>query len=283
MKKILNITIAIFLLTQATLFAQSTFTISGNVTDKESGEYVISARVYITNIGDNKPLQGANTNRFGFYSIPKVPKGKYNLFVSSITFQQYKTEINIGPDNLTLNIKLTPKNIKIDEIVVTADKDDLPAVSRIGTIEISPAFINQMPASIGGEIDVFRSLQLLPGVQTASELSSGLYVRGGSPDQNLTLLDGVIVYNPSHLGGFFSVFNSDALKDIRLIKGVFPAEYGGRLSSVLDMTMKEGNKQKITGDAMISLISSKLTIEGPLSEDVSFMISGRRMYLDVIM
>ena len=282
MKQILFITIITILLAQTKIIAQETFTISGNITDNESGEYVIGVRIYITNVDDAKPIQGANSNRFGFYSIPKVQKGKYNLIVSSIAFQQFKTEINIDNSNLTLNIKLMPKDIKLDGIVVEATKEDA-AIHRIGTFDISPTFINQMPASIGGEIDVFRSLQLLPGVQAASEISSGLYVRGGSPDQNLTLLDGVIVYNPAHIGGFFSVFNTDALKDIRLIKGVFPAEYGGRLSSVLDMTMKEGNKQKITGNAMISLISSKLTVEGPITENMSFMLSGRRMYLDLFM
>src|SRR5690606_20324535 len=152
---------------------------------------------------------------------------------------------------------------------------DIPAIQRIGAIDISPSFIEKMPA-IFGEIDVFRSLQLLPGVQTSSEISSGLYVRGGSPDQNLCLLDGVIVYNPAHFGGFFSVFNTDALKDIKLIKGGFPAEYGGRLSSVLDITMKEGSKERFSAETMISLISSKLTIEGPITKDASFMISGRR-------
>ena len=203
MKKIFIIAIAI-LFVQTNLIAQTTFTISGSVTDSSTGEYVISARVYITNIDDTKPLQGANTNKFGFYSIPKVQKGKYNLIVSSIAFQQYKTEITISDKDLALNIKLVPQNIELGEIVVIADKDEQPAVNRIGTFDISPTFIAQMPASIGGEIDVFRSLQLLPGVQSASELSSGLYVRGGSPDQNLTLLDGVIVYNPAHLGALFS-------------------------------------------------------------------------------
>ena len=136
--------------------------------------------------------------------------------------------------------------------------------------------------SIGGETDVFRVLQLMPGIKSASELSSGLYVRGGSPDQNLILLDGVIVYNPSHLGGFLSTFNSDALKDIRMIKGGFPAEYGGRLSSVLDLTMKEGTKEKISGSAGISMISSRLSVEGPINDESTFMISGRRMYFDVL-
>jgi len=281
MKKIvILIAIAIFIYNSYTVAAQ---TISGSITDSATGEYVIGARVFITNINDTKPIKGANTNRFGFYSIPRVENGKYNLVVNSVAFHQFITEITIENDNLTFNVKLIPRDIKLDEITVVADKESLPAINRIGTVNISPDFINKMPASIGGEIDVFRSLQLLPGVQAASEISSGLYVRGGSPDQNLTLLDGVIVYNPTHLGGFFSVFNPDALKDIRLIKGIFPAEYGGRLSSVLDMTMKEGNKEKISGNAMISLIASKLTVEGPISDKSSFMISGRRMYFDVLM
>ena len=283
MRLILLAIILAILLFPLILFSQSTFTISGGITDATTGESIIGARVYITNIGDTKPLQGANTNKFGFYSIPKVEKGKYNLVVTYITFQSYQTNISISNNDLKLNITLVPRDVELDEVIVEANKEDQSAVNRIGTFDVSPTFINQMPASVGGEIDVFRSLQLLPGVQTSSEISSGLYVRGGSPDQNLTLLDGVIVYNPSHLGGFFSVFNTDALKDIRLIKGVFPAEYGGRLSSVLDMTMKEGNKEKITGNAMISLISAKLTVEGPITEDISFMISGRRMYFDALM
>lgn len=273
----------VLLITPLVSYAQTELsTISGTVKSK-SGEAIISASVYITNENSTKPIKGGYTNKFGFFSIPKVPAGKYIIVASSITYNQFRQEITLtSKQNLTLQIELEPKDIKLDEIVVESDRDNLPAVNRIGTLTVAPTFISKMPA-IGGEIDVFRALQLLPGVQTSSELSSGLYVRGGSPDQNLTLLDGVIVYNPSHLGGFFSVFNTDALKDIKLIKGVFPAEYGGRLSSVLDMTMKEGNKEKISGDAMISLIASKLTIEGPITDDCSFMISGRRMYLDAIM
>ena len=262
--------------------AQTESTISGTVKSK-SGEAIISASVYITNENSTKPIKGAYTNKFGFFSIPKVPAGKYIIVASSITYNQYRQPITVvSKQNLTLQIELDPKDIKLDEVVVEGDKEDLSATNRIGTFTVDPIFISKMPA-IFGEIDVFRTLQLLPGVQTSSEISSGLYVRGGSPDQNLCLLDGVIVYNPAHFGGFFSVFNTDALKDIKLIKGCFPAEYGGRLSSVLDMTMKEGSKEKFSGDAMISLISSKLTVEGPITEDVSFMISGRRMYFDIFM
>ncbi|MFM8473449.1 MAG: TonB-dependent receptor plug domain-containing protein, partial [Planctomycetia bacterium] len=153
--------------------------------------------------------------------------------------------------------------------------------SSISAVSVNADFIRTMPAMLG-ETDVFRVLQLLPGVKSPSELSSGLYIRGGSPDQNLILLDGVTVYNPAHLGGFLSTFNNDALRDVRLIKGGFPAEYGGRLSSVLDMTMKDGNAERVKGSGGLSIISAKMLVEGPVSDDVTFMLSGRRMYLDLI-
>ena len=138
-----------------------------------------------------------------------------------------------------------------------------------------------MPALLG-EVDIIKSIQLLPGVQSGSEGMSGMYVRGGGPDQNLILLDGVPVYNANHLFGFFSVFNSDAIQNVKLIKGGFPARYGGRLSSVLDISMKEGNKKKIRGVGSIGLISSKLSIDGPISEKTTFIVSGRRTYLDIL-
>ena len=256
--------------------------ISGLVRSKNSNEAVVGASVYITLENSTKPIRGVYTNKFGFFSLPKVKAGKYIFIVSAVSFSQYKKEIVVSEnENLSLQVELESKDIHIDEVVVEGNRD-IPAIQRIGAIDISPSFIEKMPA-IFGEIDVFRSLQLLPGVQTSSEISSGLYVRGGSPDQNLCLLDGVIVYNPAHFGGFFSVFNTDALKDIKLIKGGFPAEYGGRLSSVLDITMKEGSKERFSAETMISLISSKLTIEGPITKDASFMISGRRMYFDILM
>lgn len=256
--------------------------ISGIVSEKNSGEFVIGASVMLFADDTSKaPMRGAITNKFGFYSIPKIAPGNYILAAKSIGYTEFRRQITIATEGKNqFNIQLVSQDIKTTEITVQADKET-GGTKNISSIDISPTFISKMP-SLGGEVDVFRTLQLLPGVKQSSEVSSGLYVRGGSPDQNLTLLDGVIVYNPSHLGGFLSTFNSDALKDIKLIKGAFPAEYGGRLSSVLDMTMKEGNKEKITGSGGISMISSRLTLEGPIDNNSSFMISARRMYLDLL-
>ncbi len=265
------------------LNAQSTnSTISGSVTELKSGEVVISLTVALYTENSTKPFRGAYTNKFGLYSITNLPPGNYKLVATGVGYQSFTKNIELKPSqNLKLNIELETVDVKGQEIVVESDRLDEEAVNRISTMTISPSFISKMP-SIGGEVDVFRTLQLLPGIKQATELSSGLYVRGGSPDQNLNLLDGVIVYNPTHLGGFLSVFNADALRDIKLIKGAFPAEYGGRLSSVLDMTMKEGTKEKFSGSGGVSLISSRLTLEGPIDENSTFMISGRRMYLDLI-
>jgi hypothetical protein len=185
-----------------------------------------------------------------------------------------------GGDAITLDIRMEPRGVRKQEVVVTAERSST-ALERQSVITIAPSFIKEMPA-IGGEVDVFRVLQLLPGVKSASELSAGLYIRGGSPDQNLVLLDGVTVYNPSHLGGFLSSFHADALRDVKLMKGAFPAEYGGRLSSVIDITMKEGNAERIKGSGSVSLIASGLQIDGPIDSTTTFMVSGRRFYLDLL-
>jgi hypothetical protein len=260
-----------------------TYSIAGIVSDSLSGEAVIGATVTLrVDTLSAKPFRGAVANRFGFYSIANVPAGTYQLLVRSIGYRSVTMPVTVGgaADPPRLNIRLGTQDVRSQEVVVQADRDATgPTVS---SVSLDPGFIQQLPA-LGGEVDIFRALQLLPGVKGVSEISSGLYVRGGSPDQNLTLLDGVIVYNPSHLGGFLSTFNSDAVRDIKLIKGAFPAEYGGRLSSVLDMTMREGTKEKISGTAGVSLINSRLTLEGPIGQDASFMLSGRRMYLDLIL
>ena len=259
-------------------------TISGSVTERLSGENIISLNVGIyrdSNFTSTKPIAGAISNKFGFYSIQRVPIGDYYIVARGVGYSTYIGRVTIEKGTaLKYDIKMTVEDVRMQEITVSAEREE-SAVSRISQVSITPDFVSKMP-SLGGEVDVFRVLQLLPGVQQSTEISSGLYVRGGSPDQNLTLLDGVIVYNPSHLGGFLSVFNSDALRDIRLIKGAFPAEYGGRLSSVLDMTMKEGTKEKFSGAGGISMISSRLTLEGPIDDNSTFMVSGRRMYLDVL-
>ncbi len=258
-------------------------TISGLVSEAVSGEAVIGVTVALYREAETKPFRGARTNKFGFYSIPSVPSGLYRLVVKGIGYKETSEILTVGAANIRKNIKIATSDVQAQEVAVEASRDVSPTRS-ISTIAVKTEFINQMP-SIGGEKDVFRALQLLPGVKAASEVSSGLYVRGGSPDQNLTLLDGVIVYNPSHLFGLFSTFNGDALADngVKLIKGAFPAEYGGRLASVIDLTMREGTKEKLSGTGSISTLSSRLTLEGPLfSEDVTFMISGRRTYFDIL-
>ncbi|MEJ5245262.1 MAG: TonB-dependent receptor [Bacteroidota bacterium] len=266
------------------IFCQSsTGTISGTVSEEKTGEYIISLTVVLHKDSiSSKPFRGAYTNKFGYYSFSQILPGEYYLVAKGVGYQQFSKKIRLKEgENLRLNIKMKTADVVTDEVLITAERSSEEAISRISTVNIAPSFIFKLP-SLGGETDVFRALQTLPGVKQSSELSSGLYIRGGSPDQNLYLLDGVIVYNPNHLGGFLSVFNGDALRDIKLIKGAFPAEYGGRLSSVLDMTMKEGRKDRFSADGGISLISSRLTLEGPISENASFMLSGRRMYFDVL-
>jgi len=265
-------------------FAQTNLaTVSGTITEGNSGENVISLTVVLYKDSiQAKPYRGTYTNKFGFYSFTQLPAGEYIIVATGVGYQQYRKKITLKEgENLRLNIKMKSVDVQTEEVVVTAERDAESPTARISAVNVSPNFIFKLP-SLGGESDVFRALQNLPGVKQSSELSSGLYIRGGSPDQNLYLLDGVIVYNPNHLGGFLSVFNGEALRDIKLIKGAFPAEYGGRLSSVLDMTMKEGRKDKFAGSASVSLISSRLTLEGPITENTSFMISGRRMYFDIL-
>ena len=263
--------------------AAANFTIAGTVTEKTSGEYAIGATVgvYTDSIAANDNLvTGTFTNKYGFFSIPDLEMGEYWLFITGIGYEIFQKRIAVKNEDLLLNIQLESKDIRLQEVIV--EEERTTETREISTIQVSPDFVSKMP-SIGGEIDVFRTLQLLPGVQQSTELSSGLYVRGGSPDQNLVLLDGVIVYNPTHLGGFLSSFNSDALRDVKLIKGALPAEYGGRLSSVIDLSMKEGTKEDFSGSGALSMISSKLTLEGPINDNSTFMVSGRRMYLDLLL
>jgi outer membrane cobalamin receptor len=185
-------------------------------------------------------------------------------------------KVSVMQGTMRLNVEMIPDNVKLDEVIVYDKRAD---ETEISTIEISPDFLTQLP-SLSGEIPIFKSLEMLPGINRQSELSSGLYVRGGSPDQTLTLLDGVIVYNPSHLGNFSSTFNSNALQNIKLIKGAFPAEYGGRLSSVLDIKLRSGTKEKDKQALGMGMLSSNIMLEGPMTKDLTYMISGRSMYYD---
>ncbi|MEQ9100179.1 MAG: TonB-dependent receptor [Imperialibacter sp.] len=254
------------------IFAQSN-TISGYVRDRETGESLIGANVF-----DKSTLKGTTTNHFGYYTLP-LSYSEVHLVFSYVGYLPIDTLITLK-GNVELSIRLVPQSM-LDEIVVTAEEDlvDMPQMSKIG---IPVDQIKSLPA-LAGEVDIFKALQLMPGIQSGSEGSSGLYVRGGGPDQNLILLDGVPVYNASHLFGFFSVFNADAINNVEVIKGGFPARYGGRLSSVIDISMKEGNNRELKGTGSIGLISSKLTLEGPLKkEKSSFIVSARRTYIDIL-
>lgn len=251
------------------------YTISGFVYDESSGEALIGASIY-----DKKTYQGTATNNYGFFSIT-LPSDSIQLVVSYVGYTSYENTLLLKKD-LVIRVNLKSA-FNLKEIEVVADKvDRIEERTQMSTITLPVEQIKKLPAFMG-EVDVLKALQLLPGVQSGTEGSSGLYVRGGSPDQNLILLDGVPVYNVSHLFGFFSVFNADAINNVQLIKGGFPARYGGRLSSVLEINMKEGNMKEFHGEGSVGIIASKLTLEGPIVKDkASFIVSGRRTYIDIL-
>ncbi len=266
----------LFLLIVNILYAQK-FTISGYVREKATGEDLIGTNVYIKELS-----KGTITNQYGYYSLT-LGNGEYTFVVSFIGYSDYTKKIVLNKD-IKLNVSLKQTSIITDEVIISSERSDKNIQStEMGTIKLPVEKIKVIPAFMG-EIDILKTIQLLPGVQSAGEGSTGFYVRGGGPDQNLILLDEAVVYNASHLFGFFSVFNADAVKDINLIKSGMPANYGGRLSSVVDISMKEGNNKKFNVDGGIGIISSRLTIQGPIKKDTcSFIISGRRTYIDVIM
>lgn len=276
---------ACFILSPALIAQPRTGTISGRVTKHGSGEALIGANVVIyTDSLKSKPsVKGTATNKFGYYTIVSLPYNTYYVYVTSIGYKTDVKRIVVNASNTAIrqNFELERTDIELGEVVIQ-DQRQTDFAPTTGTIDVRPEIVQKLP-SLGGETDIFRALQLLPGVKAATEISTGIYVRGGSPDQNLTLVDGVIVYNPSHLGGFSSTFNGDAIQKISLIKGAFPAEYGGRLSSVLDVTMREGSMDKFMGKAGINTISSRVTMEGPLEENSTFIFSGRTMYLDKLL
>lgn len=257
--------------------AQNRVTVSGFVKEAATGESMIGAT-----IGVKATTTGATTNSYGFYSISLAP-GKYTLIFSYLGFRDVDTSINLVQD-VRLNINMKTLVNEIQEVVVKADdvKDENVRSSQMGKFDLSMEKIKTLPV-IFGEQDILKTIQLLPGIQGGGEGSSGFYVRGGGPDQNLILLDEATVYNASHLFGFFSVFNSDAIHNTTLFKEGMPAEYGGRISSVLDISMKDGNNQAFHGSGGIGIIATRLTLEGPLVKDKSsFIVSGRRTYIDVL-
>ncbi len=257
--------------------AQDGYIINGIVTDSLSGESLIGVTVKFS----GKSQSGTSTNPYGFYSY-KLSPGEYNMTVSYVGYRTITRTIAITKDE-RIEIMLVPDN-SLAEIVVSSEKrNDNVVNAQMGIAKINLSEIRNVPV-IFGERDVLKTLQLLPGIKSAGEGNSGFYVRGGSADQNLILLDEAPVYNASHLLGFFSTFNSDAIKDVSVYKGGMPAQYGGRLSSVLDIRMNDGNKKEFTAEGGIGLISSRLKLEGPLVRDKSsFMISGRRTYADAFL
>ena len=266
----------IMLLSGFLLQAQNRHTLSGVVTDAETGEDLVGATVYIS-----ETSLGSASNSYGFYSLT-VPDGRQEVVCSYIGYEEYRRELNLKED-IVLNIRLVPASTQLEEVVVSAERADRNLSSaEIGVERVDVSAIARIPVLLG-EKDVLKTLQLLPGISTISEGSSGFSVRGGSVDQNLILLDEAPVYSASHLLGFFSVFNADAIKDVKVFKGGIPARYGGRASSVVDIQMRDGNSQHFSGKGGIGLISSRLTLEGPILKDrSSFIISGRRSYADLM-
>ena len=248
-------------------------TLSGYVREAASGESLIGANVYVK---DN-PVKGTATNVYGFYSLSLEP-GTYTIVFSYLGYSEQERTIDLAEDQ-SLEIRLS-QGATLTEVVVTSEEESNNVEgTQMGVVGVSTDQVKKLPA-IFGEVDVLKTLQLLPGVQSAGEGSSGFYVRGGGPDQNLVLLDEAVVYNSGHLLGFFSVFNADAINNTLLIKGGMPANYGGRLSSVIDIQMKEGNNESFRVDGGIGLVASRLTMQGPLVKDrSSFLISGRRTYI----
>jgi outer membrane receptor for ferrienterochelin and colicin len=250
-------------------------TVSGYLYDVSSGERLISANIY-----DAESFKGTTTNNYGFYSLT-LPKGEKKLTFSFVGFRNKQVVVDLQKDT-TISIGLE-LNEAIEEILVLGESARRIDNTEMSMIDLPMQQVQKIPL-IMGEPDLLKVIQLLPGVQSGTEGTSGIYVRGGGPDQNLFLLDGVPIYNVNHLFGFFSVFNPSAIKTVKLYKGGFPARFGGRLSSVIDISMKEGNLKRFEGEASIGLISSRLSFEGPIIKDkTSFIISGRRTYADVMM
>lgn len=272
--KIFLIAIAIFLTTES--FSQEKFTLKGYVKDSLSGETLIGASVII-----NNESRGVTTNQYGYFSLT-LPQGDYKLIFSYVGYTPRLININFNK-NVSESILLMPVSSTMNDVTVRTQKRLSNVKSaQMGQVDLSINTVKALPSFLG-ETDILKTLQLLPGVRNAGEGNSGFYVRGGGPDQNLILLDEAVVYNTGHLFGFFSVFNSDAIKNLTLIKGGMPAQYGGRLSSVIDIAMKEGNINKTQVDAGIGLIASRFSIQGPIVKNkASYIISARRTYVDLL-
>ena len=276
MKKIVYFLLLSFISIEV-LYCNQRYTVSGYIKDETSGEELIGATVYVRNIS-----KGTVANTYGFYSVT-LPEGNYTIEYSCIGYDKETKKIHLT-GNQNIDVELKAATMALDEVVVTAEKQDGNIyTTELGTEKFSMKQISSVPV-LFGEQDILKTIQLKAGVSSSGEGNSGFNVRGGSPDQNLILLDEAPVYNASHLLGFFSIFNADAIKDVKLIKGSMPANYGGRVSSVLDVKMNEGNSKQYSTSIGLGLISSHLTIEGPIvKEKSSFIVSGRRTYADLFL
>ena len=256
-------------------------TIHGFVSDASTKERLIGANVRIEGT-----TRGTTTNSYGFFSLPGIDSPKINIRIS---FLGYESKIILlqknTSENEPLEIFLNPSNIQSQEVIIEADRYHSQVLSTSMGVTSIPILQIQTLPSVGGEVDLLKAVQLQSGVSSGNELSNGIYVRGGSFDQNLILLDGVTIYNPNHLFGFFSIFNTDAVKNVELIKGGITAEYGGRLSSVLSFTLNDGNLEKTVWKGGVSLIASRLSVEGPISDEKkgSYLLSVRRSYFDTFL
>jgi hypothetical protein len=273
LKPILVVQILLF---AAVLFGQEKFTLSGTITDAENGETLIGASVFVPATGT-----GTTTNEYGFYSLQLPGDDSIKVVFSYVGFQNQTKTILLKAD-LAINIELGT-GVQLEEVIIKANSFEEQLRSTEMSVEaLSTKEVKMLPAILG-ETDILRTIQLKPGIPSGGEGTTGLFVRGGGSDQNLIVLDEALVYNPNHLFGFFSTFNTDAVKDLKLYKGGFPAQYGGRLSSVIDVKLKEGNNKKFSGSGGLGLISSRLTLEGPIQKGKSsFIVSGRRTYFDLI-
>lgn len=272
-----RIWLCLFLISSIAI-AQSSYTLSGSITDKSNGETLFGASVFLKGT-----TTGVITNEYGFYSLT-APEGNYTLIISYMGYAEIEQEVTLTSSQ-KFNFEIAEYSTSLDEVVVTAEEPERVILKKpeMSVVKMNIATVKQMPV-VMGEVDILKSLQMLPGVTNNGEGSGGFHVRGGGGDQNLVLLDEAIIYNTSHMFGFFSVFNADAIKDMKLYKGGIPARFGGRVSSVLDVRQKDGNRKKLALTGGIGIISSRLTVEGPILNDKgSFLIAGRRSYIDLIM
>jgi len=271
-----KVTLLFFLILSSHIsLAQKTASVSGYITNVKTGETLISA-----NIALKDTRKGTSSNTSGYYSLTGIEPGTYTIVATYIGFQRLEKKITLeGGQKLRLNIKLKPENYQLNELVVESKKEK-EEQRNIGLAEMKTELIKKIPTVF--QADVFRSLQQLPGVKAASDFSSGLYIRGGSPDQTLILLDHTTVYNPTHFFGFFSTFNPDAVKNVRLYKGGYPAKYGGRLGSVLTIYNKDGNRKEFKGSATVGMLASRASFEGPFKKG-SWMLAVRRSTLEPLL